>query len=174
MELKTSLDVSYQTFDQAIWSSKRSSQCLGKGGLTHKGNKLNDQEAFDRVVIPVGQILLHHTEKAVQYTLNGDYEAVQDATRTTFTNTLSWLDLTTFQVCGNFSMDLRENILDGRWNFWESSLWSSLGTPCLCWLPGGFTGQESETSSWQSQVKNNPEQQNKEWENVKISLESFP
>ena len=46
----------------------------------------------------MGQILLHHTEKAVQYTLNGDYEAVQDATRTTFTNTLSWLDLTTFQV----------------------------------------------------------------------------
>ena len=34
----------------------------------------------------------------VQYTLNGDYEAVQDATRTTFTNTLSWLDLTSFQV----------------------------------------------------------------------------
>ena len=33
-----------------------------------------------------------------QYTLNGDYEAVQDATRTTFTNTLSWLDLTSFQV----------------------------------------------------------------------------
>jgi len=56
------------------------------------------KEVFDRVVIPVGQILLHHTEKAVQYTLNGDYEAVQDATRTTFTNTLSWLDLTTFQV----------------------------------------------------------------------------
>ena len=50
------------------------------------------------MVIPVGQILLHQTEKAVQYTLNGDYEAVQDATRTTFTNTLSWLDLTTFQV----------------------------------------------------------------------------
>ena len=56
----------------------------------------------------MGQLLLHHTEKAVQYTLNGDYEAVQDATRTTFTNTLSWLDLTTFQVCRNrnFSMDL--------------------------------------------------------------------
>lgn len=70
-------------------------RCLS---LTQKGNKLNDQEVFDRVVIPVGQILLHHTEKAVQYTLNGDYEAVQDATRTTFTNTLSWLDLTTFQV----------------------------------------------------------------------------
>ena len=70
-------------------------RCLS---LTQKGNQLNDQEVFDRVVIPVGQILLHHTEKAVQYTLNGDYEAVQDATRTTFTNTLSWLDLTTFQV----------------------------------------------------------------------------
>ena len=61
-------------------------------------SKFYNQEVFDRVVIPVGQILLHHTEKAVQYTLNGDYEAVQDATRTTFTNTLSWLDLTTFQV----------------------------------------------------------------------------
>ena len=36
--------------------------------------------------------------QVVQYTLNGDYEAVQDATRTTFTNTLSWLDLTSFQV----------------------------------------------------------------------------
>ena len=58
------------------------------------------------MVIPVGQILLHHTEKAVQYTLNGDYEAVQDATRTTFTNTLSWLDLTTFQVCRNSPMNL--------------------------------------------------------------------
>lgn len=33
-----------------------------------------------------------------QYTLNGDYEAVQDATRETLTSTLSWLDLTTFQV----------------------------------------------------------------------------
>ena len=53
----------------------------------------------------MGQLLLHHTEKAVQYTLNGDYEAVQDATRTTFTNTLSWLDLTTFQVCRKSSMD---------------------------------------------------------------------
>jgi len=53
---------------------------------------------FDRIIIPVGQCLLHHTELAVQYTLNGDYEAVQDVTRTTFTNTLSWLDLTTFQL----------------------------------------------------------------------------
>ena len=98
-------------------------------------NFMSTQEIFDRVVIPVGQILLYHTEKVVkyicfdcfplfvicvswshhfiyldrytfythgkqvvQYTLNGDYEAVQDATRTTFTNTLSWLDLTSFQV----------------------------------------------------------------------------
>ena len=29
---------------------------------------------FDKVVLPVGQSLLYHTELAVQYTLNGDYE----------------------------------------------------------------------------------------------------
>ena len=58
----------------------------------------------------MGQLLLHHTEKAVQYTLNGDYEAVQDATRTTFTNTLSWLDLTTFQVCRKSSMDFLDDV----------------------------------------------------------------
>ena len=29
---------------------------------------------FERVVLPVGQSLLYHTELAVQYTLNGDYE----------------------------------------------------------------------------------------------------
>ena len=46
----------------------------------------------------MGQVLLYQTERAVQYTLNGDYDAVQDVTRTTFANTLSWLDLTTFQV----------------------------------------------------------------------------
>ena len=29
---------------------------------------------FERVVLPAGQSLLHHTELAAQYTLNGDYE----------------------------------------------------------------------------------------------------
>jgi len=53
---------------------------------------------FDKVVLPAGQALLHHTERAVQYTLNGDYEAVQEVTRTSLAQTLSWLDLTTFQV----------------------------------------------------------------------------
>jgi len=53
---------------------------------------------FERVVLPVGQSLLYHTELAVQYTLNGDYEAVQEVTRTSLAQTLSWLDLTTFQV----------------------------------------------------------------------------
>lgn len=71
---------------------------------------------FDKVVLPVGQSLLYHTELAVQYTLNGDYEvncflittiillssnmqqAVQEVTRTSLAQTLSWLDLTTFQV----------------------------------------------------------------------------
>jgi len=56
------------------------------------------QVVFDHLVIPAGSFLLQHTERAIQYTLNGDYEAVQDATRETLTSTLSWLDLTTFQV----------------------------------------------------------------------------
>ena len=29
---------------------------------------------FEKVVLPAGQSLLHHTELAAQYTLNGDYE----------------------------------------------------------------------------------------------------
>ena len=115
-----------QTFVQAIWGSKRSNQCLWKGDLTYKRRnkqqQKNDQEIFDRVVIPVGQILLHHTEKAVQYTLNGDYEAVQDATRTTFTNTLSWLDLTTFQVCRNSPMNLCWNWLRRKGETFERIL----------------------------------------------------
>jgi len=53
---------------------------------------------FDKVVLPTGQSLLHHAELAVQYTLNGEYEVVQEVTRTSLNQTLSWLDLTTFQV----------------------------------------------------------------------------
>jgi len=53
---------------------------------------------FDKVVLPFGQSLLYHTELVVQYTLNGDYEAVQEVTRSSLAQTLSWLDLTTFQV----------------------------------------------------------------------------
>lgn len=52
----------------------------------------------ERVVVPLGSCLLHQTERLVQYTLNGEYEAVQDATRSTLATALSWLDLTTFQV----------------------------------------------------------------------------
>jgi len=67
-------------------------------------DKFHEQSAawgkvlFDRIILPVGQNLLYHTELAVQYTLNGDYEAVQEVTRTSLAQTLSWLDLTTFQV----------------------------------------------------------------------------
>jgi len=53
---------------------------------------------FEKVVLPAGQSLLHHTELAAQYTLNGDYEAVQEVTRTSVYQTLSWLDLTSFQL----------------------------------------------------------------------------
>ena len=49
-------------------------------------------------MVPLGSCLLHQTERLVQYTLNGEYEAVQDATRSTLATALSWLDLTTFQV----------------------------------------------------------------------------
>ena len=50
------------------------------------------------MVVPLGSCLLHQTERLVQYTLNGEYEAVQDVTRSTLATALSWLDLTTFQV----------------------------------------------------------------------------
>ena len=53
---------------------------------------------FDKIILPAGQALLNTTEAAVQYTLNGEYEVVQEVTRTSLNQTLSWLDLTNFQV----------------------------------------------------------------------------
>jgi len=67
-------------------------------------DKVNEQSGilgkflFDKIVLPVGQSLLYHVEVAVQYTLNGEYETVQEVTRTSLNQTLSWLDLTNFQV----------------------------------------------------------------------------
>jgi len=67
-------------------------------------DKVNEQSGilgkflFDKLVLPVGQSLLYHVEVAVQYTLNGEYETVQEVTRTSLNQTLSWLDLTNFQV----------------------------------------------------------------------------
>jgi len=66
--------------------------------------KVNEQSGalgkaiFDKIVLPLGQYLLHNVERAVQYTLNGEYEVVQEVTRTSLNQTLSWLDLTNFQV----------------------------------------------------------------------------
>lgn len=67
-------------------------------------DKVNEQSGilgkflFEKLVLPVGQSLLYHVEVAVQYTLNGEYETVQEVTRTSLNQTLSWLDLTNFQV----------------------------------------------------------------------------
>jgi len=66
--------------------------------------KVNEQSGalgkaiFDKIVLPLGQYLLYNVERAVQYTLNGEYEVVQEVTRTSLNQTLSWLDLTNFQV----------------------------------------------------------------------------
>ena len=67
-------------------------------------DKVNEQSGavgkflFGNIVLPVGQSLLYHVELAVQYSLNGEYEVVQEVTRTSLNQTLSWLDLTKFQV----------------------------------------------------------------------------
>jgi len=53
---------------------------------------------FENCVLPVGQYLLTNAERAVQYTLNGEYEAVQEVTLTSLNQTLSWLDLSQFQI----------------------------------------------------------------------------
>jgi len=53
---------------------------------------------LERLVLPLGQSTLLITERAVQYTLNGEYEAVQEVTRRSVDGALSWLDLTSFQV----------------------------------------------------------------------------
>lgn len=53
---------------------------------------------FESCVLPAGQYLLTNAERAVQYTLNGEYEAVQEVTLTSLNQTLSWLDLSHFQI----------------------------------------------------------------------------
>jgi len=87
--LNTSLEVN-STFPAVIWDrlvESVSSQSAVFGKVL-----------FDRVVLPLGQLLLQYTEQAVQYTLNGEYEAVSEVTRSSVLQTLSWLDLTSFQV----------------------------------------------------------------------------
>lgn len=53
---------------------------------------------FDNCLLPAGQYLLSNAERAVQYTLNGEYEAVQEVTLTSLNQTLSWLDFSDFQI----------------------------------------------------------------------------
>lgn len=71
------------------------------------------RHVLDQAVLPAAKVFLRGAESAVKYTLNGDYARYEEVTTQSFYSTLSWLQLSAFQLklVGEFSVIIVGNCL---------------------------------------------------------------
>jgi len=87
-----------------LFSTLSFNTTLVKEGVATVGSSLSDaglsvcRSFVDHAALPFATFLLRNAESAVKYSLNGEYQRYEQVTTQSFYSTLSWLQLSDFQI----------------------------------------------------------------------------